>query len=134
MNDIKILDCTLRDGGYVNDFSFGESVISEMICRLARANIDIIECGFLRSGCNDKDKSLFGSIQAIQKVIGEKKRNIMYVAMIQYGTISINEIQEYDGNSIDGIRITFHEHEIEDSLILGRQAHIKVGDRPFAGL
>ena len=121
MNDIKILDCTLRDGGYVNDFSFGESVISEMICRLARANVDIIECGFLRSGCNDKDKSLFGSIQAIQKVIGEKKRNIMYVAMIQYGTISINEIQEYDGNSIDGIRITFHEHEIEDSLILGRQ-------------
>lgn len=121
MNDIKILDCTLRDGGYVNDFSFGEKVISEMVCRLARANVDIIECGFLKSGCNDKDKSLFGSIQAAQKIIGVKNRNVMYVAMIQYGAISIHEIQEYDGNSIDGIRITFHEHEIEGALVLGRQ-------------
>ena len=24
-NDIKVLDCTLRDGGYVNDWKFGES-------------------------------------------------------------------------------------------------------------
>ena len=53
MNDIKVLDCTLRDGGYINDFAFGEKVISEVICRLAGANVDIIECGFLKSCCYD---------------------------------------------------------------------------------
>jgi len=121
MNDIKILDCTLRDGGYINNFAFGESVISKMIYRLARANIDIIECGFLKSGCNDKDKSLFGSISAIKNVIGLKNKNIMYVAMIQYGAISTDEIDAYDGSSIDGIRVTFHEHEIEDALVLGKE-------------
>lgn len=121
MNDIKVLDCTLRDGGYINDFAFGEKVISEVICRLAGANVDIIECGFLKSGCYDKDKSLFGNIAAVKKVIGAKNKDVMYVAMIQYGAISIDEIQEYDGYSIDGIRVTFHEHEIEDALVLGRQ-------------
>lgn len=121
MNDIKILDCTLRDGGYINDFAFGEKTISEVICRLSRANVDIIECGFLKSGCNDSDKSLFGSIASIKKVIGIKSKNVMYVAMIQYGAISIDEIEKYDGSSIDGIRVTFHEHEIEDAFVLGKE-------------
>lgn len=121
MNDIKILDCTLRDGGYINDFAFGEKAISEIICRLANANIDIIECGFLKSGCDDRDKSLFGSLDIIQNVIGIKKDNIIYVAMVQYGAISIDEIDVYDGRSIDGIRVTFHEHEIEEALVLGGQ-------------
>lgn len=125
MNDIKILDCTLRDGGYINDFAFGENTISKIIYRLANGNIDIIECGFLKSDCNDHDKSLFGSIADIRKVIGQKHKNVIYVAMIQYGAISIDEIEVYDGTSIDGIRITFHEHEIDDAILLGKELMIK---------
>ena len=31
MNSIKILDCTLRDGGYYNDWRFSKSLVSEYI-------------------------------------------------------------------------------------------------------
>ena len=121
MNRINILDCTLRDGGYVVDFNFGYSVIKEIIRKLSKASIDIIECGFLRSGAADPDRSLFGSIEDIKDVIGLKNPNLMYVAMIQYGAISIDEICPYDGTSVDGIRLTFHGDEIAPSLILGEQ-------------
>lgn len=121
MNRINILDCTLRDGGYINHFCFGEQVIKNIIKKLSKASIDIIECGFLRSGEFDKDCSLFGSVQDIKRVIGKKNPNLLYVAMIQYGAISEEEIAEYDGTSIDGIRVTFHEHEIEQSFILGKK-------------
>jgi len=121
MNRINILDCTLRDGGYINDFTFGESVIKNIIQKLSKASIDIIECGFLKSGAFDKDYSLFGSVEAVKEVIGKKNPKILYVAMIQYGAISIEEIADYDGTSIDGIRVTFHEHEIEPAFILGQQ-------------
>ena len=47
MNNIKILDCTLRDGGYVNNWEFGGRTIKKIISKLVQANIDIIECGFL---------------------------------------------------------------------------------------
>ena len=30
MNKISILDCTLRDGGYINKFNFGEQAISKI--------------------------------------------------------------------------------------------------------
>lgn len=121
MNRVRILDCTLRDGGYINDFRFGDTVIKDIVAKLSKASIDIIECGFLQSGAFDRDKSLYGSVSAIKHHIGVKNKNLMYVAMIQYGGISNEEIEPYDGDSVDGIRVTFHEHEIDDAFVLGRQ-------------
>ncbi|MBD5478593.1 MAG: 4-hydroxy-2-ketovalerate aldolase [Lachnospiraceae bacterium] len=120
MNRIRVLDCTLRDGGYVNNFLFGSKAIKDIIKGLSKVGIDIIECGFLQSGADNPDASLFGNVKQIQEVIGEKNENLMYVAMIQYGAISDAEIPPCDGRSIDGIRLTFHEHEIEPAFALGR--------------
>lgn len=36
MNKISLLDCTLRDGGYINDWKFGEKAIHEITKNLYR--------------------------------------------------------------------------------------------------
>ena len=41
----------------------------------------------------------------------------MYVAMACYGEYDINQLTEYDGTSIDGIRVTFHYNEVEKALV-----------------
>lgn len=46
MGDIKLLDCTLRDGGYVNDWNFGHNNLVSIFERLVDANVDFIEVGF----------------------------------------------------------------------------------------
>ena len=130
MNRINILDCTLRDGGYINDFSFGETVIKSIVDKLTKSSIDIIECGFLKSGAFNKDKSLYGSIEAVSNIITERNKNILYVAMLQFGAISSEEISEHHENSIDGIRLTFHEHEINPAFELGKEL-IKKGYKVF---
>ena len=57
--NVKILDCTLRDGGYVNDWNFSHSVITGTYKRLDAAGIDFIEVGFLDDRhCFDIDKSI----------------------------------------------------------------------------
>ena len=48
-NDLKILDCTLRDGGYINDWRWGYRTARDIIHTLVRANVDIVEVGFLRN-------------------------------------------------------------------------------------
>lgn len=121
MNNISILDCTLRDGGYINKFNFGEQAISKIITKLGEACIDIIECGFLITGESDKNKSLFDSVESISKSLIEKRENTIYVAMIAYGDISIQEISSRKENSIDGIRITFHENEIDEAIEFGNE-------------
>ena len=44
---IRLLDCTLRDGGHINQGEFGEIAIKNVIKRLVEARTDIIEVGFL---------------------------------------------------------------------------------------
>lgn len=45
---IKVLDCTLRDGGRIINCAFKDSYIKEVSSGLAEAKIDIVEIGFLR--------------------------------------------------------------------------------------
>ena len=65
---IKILDCTLRDGGYVNNWEFGKCNIENIISRLSSSNIEVIECGFLsNSSVWTKDQSKFNSISDMEE-------------------------------------------------------------------
>ena len=48
MKNVRILDCTLRDGGRIIDCAFPDEETKEISRRLAEAKIDIIEVGFLR--------------------------------------------------------------------------------------
>ena len=43
MADIKLLDCTLRDGGYVNNWQWGFGSARRIIQTLTRAGVDIVE-------------------------------------------------------------------------------------------
>jgi 4-hydroxy 2-oxovalerate aldolase len=121
MQNIKILDCTLRDGGYINDWNFGERTIKKIIKKLSQSHIDIIECGFIEDINFNRNKTLFNSIEIIKSYIEPKNKNVLYVGMIAYPYISIDKISPCDGTSIDGIRLTFHEDEIEEALLYGKQ-------------
>lgn len=76
MTHFKILDCTLRDGGYINDWRFGFDVITDIIEKLVDANIDLIEVGFLRNCDYDTDRTLFNNCQEISNILPENKKNL----------------------------------------------------------
>jgi 4-hydroxy 2-oxovalerate aldolase len=122
---IKILDCTLRDGGYINDFRFGKNAIAKIIRQLTEANIDIIECGFLEDCQYDEDCSIFNKVEEIAPFIPEKRKKSLYVAMACYGEYSLDKLSDYDGSSIDGIRVTFHYNEVAEALEYCRQIKSK---------
>ncbi len=117
MKNIKILDCTLRDGGYINDFNFGKAGIKKIISQLTTSGIDIIECGFLEDGEYNYDCSVYTTVEQIKEFLPNERGNSMYVAMACYGEYDINQLAEYDGTSIDGIRVTFHYNEVEEALV-----------------
>ena len=115
---IRILDCTLRDGGYINDWRFGRNTIASILNKLECAHIDIIECGFLTGMVQDEDCSLFGSVDAVGRVLPKRSRESMYVAMIAIGEKELHpsELTPCDGTGIEGIRLTFHQNEIEQAV------------------
>lgn len=131
MNHIQILDCTLRDGGYINDWNFGEKVIRKILKRLSDAYIDIVECGFLSEAEYNSDRTIFHSTEQISSVLPDNS-NSRYVAMVALGEkeISYEKIKECDKTSIFGIRLTFHKHEVERAFDYARNL-IKKGYQVF---
>ena len=45
MSSVKVLDCTLRDGGYYNNWDFSEELIVSYLDAVAKAKIDLVELG-----------------------------------------------------------------------------------------
>ena len=46
MNHFKILDCTLRDGGYYTDWKFYTKLVQQLVKSLDNNGVDIIELGY----------------------------------------------------------------------------------------
>ena len=94
MKNIKILDCTLRDGGYLNDWEFGNSSIVNVFERLVSAGIDIIETGFIDDRRPfDYDRTIFPNTDSVNKIFGKlNKGNAVIVGMIDFGTCCIERI------------------------------------------
>lgn len=119
MDRIQVLDCTLRDGGYCNQWRFGFKNIKEIINGLIEADIDIIECGFLTSKITyQKDITKFTSINEVATVIPQNRKGKLFVCLMNYGEYELDNIPQYDGSSIDGIRVAFHKKDMIKALEL----------------
>lgn len=118
MKKIQILDCTLRDGGYINDWEFGHNNLLSIYERLVESCVDIIEVGFIDERRPfDINRSIFPDTRSIQKIYGSiQKKAPMTVAMIDYGTCDIKNIQPCAESWINGIRVIFKKHLMREAL------------------
>jgi len=116
MGKVYLLDCTLRDGGYVNDWLFGENTIKNFGKKIALTGIEMFEVGFIKGDTYSKDRAVFPDIQSIREVIAPKQKGLLYVGMIDMGDmVPIERIIPYDGTSVDGLRIIFKKHKIDEA-------------------
>ena len=46
MKTIKILDCTLRDGGYYNNWDFSKELVNDYLKAISESGIKSVEIGF----------------------------------------------------------------------------------------
>lgn len=83
MSKIKVLDCTLRDGGYVNNWEFGRDHIHSVRQKLEQAGADIIELGFMRDEAYHADRAVYNSIDQLLPIIGKKQEGTIYSALIE---------------------------------------------------
>lgn len=117
MNLVQVLDCTLRDGGYCNQWDFGFHNACKITSGLVEANIDIIECGFLTNRmAYQPNMTKFTSIEQISAVIPQNRNNKLFLVMINYGEYDAEDLPDWDGSSVDGIRVAFHKKDMQNAL------------------
>lgn len=135
MKELKLLDCTLRDGGYVNDWEFGHNNIVSVFERLVDAGIDIIEIGFIDDRrIFDINRSIMPNTESVEKIYGLlDRKQAMVVGMIDYGTCGLSNIQPCEESFLDGIRVIFKKHLRREAIAYCAEL-VKLGYKVFVQL
>ena len=125
-SDLKLLDCTLRDGGYINDWRWGFQAARVIIQTLVKANIDIIEAGFLRNiEKYDPDITVCNHIEELNRLLPADHGKSIFSAMAMRSNYDINKLSPYSGKGIELIRITAHDYDIKEGMDFARAVQDK---------
>ncbi len=116
MKRVNILDCTLRDGGYLIDSKFGDTAIKGIIRGLTESGTDVIECGFLKDIPHENGTTIFNNAAQVRPYLPEDKKQASYVCLADYSRYTIDNLEPFDGTSIDGVRACFFKNEREPVL------------------
>jgi 4-hydroxy 2-oxovalerate aldolase len=121
--EVSLLDCTLRDGGYINNWNWGFESAKDIIYSLNKAGIEIIEVGFLRNiDKYNPDVTISNSIEDLNKLLPLKSENVMYSAMAMQSNYDISQLQPYSGKGIEMIRVTAHENDLDEGIEFAHKA------------
>lgn len=116
MRRVNILDCTLRDGGYLIESQFGNTAIKGIIRGLTESGVDVIECGFLKDEPHQNGSTIFNNAGQLRSFLPEDRKQASYVCLADYSRYHIDQLEPYDGSSIDGVRACFFKEERYDVI------------------
>ena len=123
MRQVKVLDCTLRDGGRIIDCKFPDADIKNIAYRLSQANIDIVEMGFLRDPKIVDyvgNSTFFTTISQVNRFIKSSEKDTSYVVFVDYSLYDFSTLEKYKVGGINGIRVGFTKNDFinhRDSLV-----------------
>lgn len=122
---ISLLDCTLRDGAYIVNADFGESVIKGLIQKLQQARVNIIECGWLKDTAHQQGTTFYHVPSDLEQYIIEKQKNCFYCVMIDWDRYNVENLPDYDGKSVDAVRIVFPHGKCREAVQIGKRIREK---------
>lgn len=127
MNALRVLDATLRDGGCVNNFNFGQNYMEKILAAQEASGVDIIELGYIdkNNGSVSERTQYINDVVISDCILKNKKSGVTYVAMIDYGKFDFENLQQRSDSTIDGIRVAFHKKNRKDIVAVGKEIMAK---------
>jgi 4-hydroxy 2-oxovalerate aldolase len=117
---IKVLDCTIRDGGICNDWQFSDGVVQRTFAALVESGVDYMEVGYKTSQGVFDPKTVgpwrFCSEEDLRRVVAPGQ--IQIATMVDVGRIQREDIPPKSESLVDAVRIAFYAHQVEEALDL----------------
>ncbi|MFH1846059.1 MAG: aldolase catalytic domain-containing protein [Candidatus Omnitrophota bacterium] len=115
--DFEILDCTIRDGGYVNSWNFDVKMVKDVYRNISRTGVDIIELGFRNI---QSENSSFGSWYSVNEALLEEivkgTTGVLIALMLDYGKSDYENIPRAEKSLVDMYRVACHKDKAAKAL------------------
>jgi len=117
---IKILDCTIRDGGLINNHHFDFDFVRNVYQGISAAGIDYMEIGYKNS------KELFSSSEYgpwkfcedddLRKVTDGIESSTKLSVMVDIGRVNIDDVKPASDSPVDMIRVASYVKDIDKAI------------------
>ena len=120
--EIKVIDCTVRDGGLMNKWQFDDKFVRHVYESLGKAGVDYMEIGYLSSeGMFSREEMgpwKFCAEEDLKRIIGQGDKKLKLSAMADIGRINYEDIPAKTDSSLDMIRVACYVHQIDAAIDL----------------
>ena len=127
--DIKVFDCTIRDGGLVNDFHFTDKFVKAHYETCVAAGVDYMEIGKNNSPTLQSPEEFgkwnFCKEEDIRSIVGDNDTNMKIAVMSDIGRTVASELLPKSESVVDMVRIATYIHQIPAAIELINEAHAK---------
>jgi 4-hydroxy 2-oxovalerate aldolase len=127
--DVVVFDCTIRDGGLVNNYHFSDEFIKGVYETCVKAGVDYMEIGKNNSptlmSTEEFGKWNFSKEEDIRKIVGNNDTNLKIAVMSDIGRTVKEELLPKKDSVVDMIRIATYVHQLPEAIELIQEAHEK---------
>ena len=119
---IKVLDCTIRDGGLMNNHDFNDHFVRSVFKAVSEAGIDYMEIGYKNSKklfpgdkyglwkfCDDED---------IRRVTEGIKSKTKISVMVDVDRVDVNDVKPKKESPVDMIRVACYVKDVDKAIYL----------------
>ncbi|USB34180.1 aldolase catalytic domain-containing protein [Paenibacillus sp. YPG26] len=126
-NNSKIVDCTIRDGGLVNNWDFSVEFVQQLYAGLNEAGVDYMEIGYknspkLLSGADSAGPWRFLNDEFLREIIPQKGTTKLS-ALVDIGRVDENDILPRSESLLDLIRVACYIKDVDKALQLVQTFH-----------
>jgi len=127
--DIKVFDCTIRDGGLVNNYHFTDEFVKAHYDTCVAAGVDYMEIGKNNSPSIMSEDEFgawnFCKEEDIRRIVGENNTGMKIAVMSDIGRTVPSELLPKSESVVDMIRIATYIHQLPAAIELIEEAHLK---------
>jgi len=127
--EIKVLDCTIRDGGLINNYHFTDDLVKATYRAACDSGVDIVELGKKLAESDEYTREKYGrwnfcDDDDLKRVIDahDSEHRPLIAVMYDVGRADINALQPRDQSPFDMIRVASYVADIDKGLDLCKRS------------
>jgi 4-hydroxy 2-oxovalerate aldolase len=129
-SEIKVLDCSIRDGGLINQWQFTDEFVRATYIALCDAGIDYVELGY-KASKEQFDPKKFGKWRFcadddVKKLIdGVESKSTKLACMVDIGRVEEKDIAPKKDSPFSLIRVACYIKDVDKAIELGNMVMSK---------
>jgi 4-hydroxy 2-oxovalerate aldolase len=127
--EIKVTDCTIRDGGLINKWQFSHEMVRKVYQAVNKSGIDYMELGYRASTSmfppGEYGPWRFTTDKDVSEIIAGEPPNMKLGVMVDIGRVELDDIKPCSESPLDFIRVATYLKDVDKAIALANHCREK---------